>query len=571
MFNLIVSTSSTVLEDTGLSQQQLDLVLDGIQLAAEVWGRYIDAPTANIDLALSFEDLSGNSLAEAGANFFSFGGPFLSEVIEELNGRQDSGGALSYGEIDANLTIDLPKVLSNAFHYSDDLEFDANPGLFGQTDFLTLIVHELGHSLGFLSLTFDPFLVGGDFTGANAVAANGGPVDLADGVHLVGPDLLSPSLTNNTRETVTDVHIAILKDLGLPIAESSGSSDTLYGFHLIDDTLDGLDGNDLLIGLTGNDTLNGDAGSDILRGGVGNDVLNGGADGDRLEGGDDNDTLLGGTGTDVLIGGLGNDIINGETGFDTALYTGLATGVTVDLSITAQQNTGGAGLDTLTFIENLVGSGQGDTLTGSSNRNRLEGNNGDDTLFGLDNNDTLIGGSGNDTLNGGNGADRLFGSAGNDILNGNAQRDRLVGGDGNDTLFGGDDVDRLLGGDGDDMLIGGNGTDFLFGGAGNDTFIFNEVAETGVGPFQRDEIRDWEDGDQIDVSNIDANTTVSGNQAFNLVTGGFSGTAGEIMIQSLVRSGVDVQLVSFDVDGDAQIDMQIWVLASELDAGDFVL
>ncbi len=335
-----------------------------------------------------------------------------------------------------------------------------------------------------------------------------------------------------------------------------------------------INGNDIEETLTGtsqNDEIDGNGGDDTLRGGAGEDALDGGAGNDRLEGGTFSDTLFGGTGSDILIGGSGNDVLDGWTGFDTAFYTGLSTGVTVDLQVTTQQDTGGGGLDTLIRIENLIGSGQNDTLTGNFNRNRLDGGNGSDTLRGEGGNDTLIGGAGGDSLFGGTGADRLVGGAGTDTLRGDGQRDRLEGGADNDFLFGGDDVDRLLGGDGNDFLTGGQGTDFLFGGTGNDTFIFNSVNDSGVGPFQRDEIRDWEDGDLIDVANIDADTGTSGDQAFNLISGSFTGTAGEIMVQSLVRSGVDVQLLSFDVDGDAQTDMQIWVLASELDAGDFIL
>ncbi len=339
------------------------------------------------------------------------------------------------------------------------------------------------------------------------------------------------------------------------------------------DTFNGGAGDDFLNGGNGNDTLDGGAASDLLRGGAGEDNLDGGDGNDRLEGGTFSDILFGGTGSDILIGGSGNDSIDGWTGIDTALYTGLSSGVTVDLSNTAAQNTGGGGIDTLIRVENLVGSSQNDTLTGSSGINRLDGGNGDDALFGLEGNDTLLGGNGSDVINGDAGADRLIGGSGNDDLFGGAGRDRLEGGNDNDDLFGGDNVDRLLGGAGNDLLVGGRGTDFLFGGAGADRFDFNNTSDSGVGPFNRDEIRDFNsaEGDRIDVFGIDADINTSGNQAFNVVSDEFTGTAGEIMIQSLVRSGVNIQLISFDVDGDSRADMQIWVLADELDASDFVL
>lgn len=77
--------------------------------------------------------------------------------------------------------------------------------------------------------------------------------------------------------------------------------------------------------------------------------------------------------------------------------------MTVSLASAAAQNTGGAGTDTLSGIENLIGSNFGDVLTGNS---------GDNTLSGLAGNDTLIGNGGNDILSGGDGADTFKWQAG---------------------------------------------------------------------------------------------------------------------------------------------------------------
>jgi Ca2+-binding RTX toxin-like protein len=56
--------------------------------------------------------------------------------------------------------------------------------------------------------------------------------------------------------------------------------------------------------------------------------------------------------------------------------------VTVSLTPTTAQNTGGAGTDTLTNFENLIGSQYNDSLTGSSGDNVIEGGLGNDTLDG---------------------------------------------------------------------------------------------------------------------------------------------------------------------------------------------
>jgi methionine-rich copper-binding protein CopC len=57
------------------------------------------------------------------------------------------------------------------------------------------------------------------------------------------------------------------------------------------------------------------------------------------------------------------------------------------------------------IIENAVGGGGNDAITGNSANNRLEGGAGNDTLTGAAGNDTLVGGAGNDTLYGGDGSD----------------------------------------------------------------------------------------------------------------------------------------------------------------------
>ena len=122
-----------------------------------------------------------------------------------------------------------------------------------------------------------------------------------------------------------------------------------------------------------------------------------------LVGNGENDTLTGGAGNDILLPDGGNDSVVGNGGTDTVSYEDALAGVTVNLSLTAAQNTMGAGIDTLSGIENLTGSAHDDVLTGSNAVNVLIGGAGNDTLIGGDGSDTLIGGLGNDTLTGGTG------------------------------------------------------------------------------------------------------------------------------------------------------------------------
>ncbi|MDP1700907.1 MAG: cadherin domain-containing protein, partial [Aestuariivirga sp.] len=143
---------------------------------------------------------------------------------------------------------------------------------------------------------------------------------------------------------------------------------------------------------------------------------------DIVYGGDGDDTMWTGGGNDSLYGGAGNDYLNGEAGIDTVFYSDATSGVTVNLSITTAQNTGGGGTDTILNVENLYGSEFADTLTGNSGDNTIWGGAGNDTIFGGAGNDTLWGGAGNDTLNGGAGADLFMIQAGlgNDTVIGGA-------------------------------------------------------------------------------------------------------------------------------------------------------
>ena len=282
------------------------------------------------------------------------------------------------------------------------------------------------------------------------------------------------------------------------------------------DRLFGGDGNDTLEGGDGNDTLNGGAGADILRGNAGRDSVSysssaaavtaslasgatstgGDAEGDTfagisnlfgsdgndsltgndftndLYGGDGNDTLDGGGASDRLFGGAGADTLTGGAGIDAVLYTGSSAGVTVSL-VAGATNTGGeAEGDTITEVENLVGSVHDDTLTGDDGVNSIQGGAGVDTINGGGGNDTLNGAAGGDTINGGEGNDQVFAGDGDDTINGDAGNDNLKGFADNDTINGGTGDDRLEGGDGNDTLTGGEGADRLFGGAGIDTALY---------------------------------------------------------------------------------------------------
>jgi Ca2+-binding RTX toxin-like protein len=223
--------------------------------------------------------------------------------------------------------------------------------------------------------------------------------------------------------------------------------------------------------------------------------------------------------------------------------------VTVDLTLTAAQNTVGGGTDTLVTIENLIGSNFNDLLTGTATVNKLEGGTGADTLVGGAGADLLYGGDGDDRfvvalaadlatgeiINGSNGTDELrftstvastltltagvavenivvgTGTASSAVTTattainvnaalaangmsmlGNAGANTLTGSAFNDSIDGGAGNDSLIGGAGSDRLTGGLGNDTLTGGLGADVFIFNSAPNASS---NKDTITDFKSAD----------------------------------------------------------------------------
>ena len=137
-------------------------------------------------------------------------------------------------------------------------------------------------------------------------------------------------------------------------------------------------------------------------------------------------------------------------------------------------------------------------------------------------------------------------------------------------LSGLDGDDILDGGFGDDLLRGGNGHrgKKMTGGLGHDTFDFNSVAEASPG-IHHGIITDFSSvqGDRVDLSNIDADVTAGGNQAFTFIgTTAFGGNAGEL------RFNAGNSRILGDADGDGVADLVIEVTGvGAVAEGDFVL
>jgi Ca2+-binding RTX toxin-like protein len=414
---------------------------------------------------------------------------------------------------------------------------------------------------------------------------------LGDDIYIV--DNASDVVTELAGEGVDEVRTALARyTLGDTLEKLSftGSADAKGVGNALANGIAGGSGNDLLLGLDGDDSLSGGAGNDRLEGGVGADAMAGGAGDDVYLLDDAGDTVS-------EVGGGGSDLVQ-----------------------TLVRHTLGAGVENLTLlgIEALKGAGNelANLITGNDGANGISGFGGDDRIFGGKGADSLIGGDGADILDGGLGDDTMTGGLGNDIYHvdsaldvvsetggdgidlvlslkshnlragvenltltdvgsvkggGNELANVITGNVGNNKLAGQAGNDTLIGNGGDDTIIGGVGADLLTGGTGADQFVFanGDLAASAAGS---DRITDFTraHGDRIDLSQIDAKTATTGNDAFTWIgSGAFTGAAGQLQATSAAGGWQ----VAGDTNGDGVADFILMVTSSDtmLAATDFAL
>lgn len=408
----------------------------------------------------------------------------------------------------------------------------------------------------------------------------------------------------------------------------NGQGDDLIGTSG-DDFILGTDSRELIKGLNGSDELIGFGGADTIDGGNGDDIIDGGKGDDQMLGRGGHDILLGEQGDDNYVGGAGvdwayfhNALFSGGDG-DNGIVADFTTGVVTDRD---------GFTDHMVSCEDVVGTLNGDIITGDDNNNGLFGYAGADTLSGGGGDDYMSvdqglnaeanGGDGedtlaiiafaggmkvnlsetglqqvtgdvsvtitgvenvsgyyyNDTLIGTDGDNKLYGDFGDDLLRGGFGNDHLYGdgfdhGDGDivtDAYSVGDDT--LVGGSGNDVLNGGGGADNLQGGFDSDTFVYEFLDDSGnqVGGAL-DEITDLDASDWIDLTGIESNYGVTLTQVAHFSG---SGETGEFTLQFVAgaeEGDAGTTYLKIDADGDGKSDMMVAIDGDHSDFANFVV
>jgi Ca2+-binding RTX toxin-like protein len=378
--------------------------------------------------------------------------------------------------------------------------------------------------------------------------------DTLDGA--AGSDTLDGGNGSDTA-SYASASAAVTVSLGMTGSQitGGGGTDKLISIENLtgsgsNDKLTGSSTDNVMMGGVGNDTIDGGAGSDTVSyasatgsvsvnllsqsstGSAGNDTL---YNIENVIGSASNDKLTGNNSNNVIIGGDGNDTLDGGAGNDTASYINATASVTVSLAVVSQQDTRGAGSDTLTNIENLTGSGFNDTLTGNSSNNYISGGDGADTLNVTSGNDTLDGGAGIDTVS--------FISQTTAVTVGlNIDTSQITGG--YLTLI---NIENLTSTNHNDRLTGSVGDNIILGGAGNDTingFWGNDTIDGGLG---NDNLDGHDDNDTVSYASFTGAVTVSldNDQPQNT---GSAGTDTLINFENLTGSGSNDRLTGSGQD-----------------------
>jgi Ca2+-binding RTX toxin-like protein len=351
-----------------------------------------------------------------------------------------------------------------------------------------------------------------------------------------------------------------------PSTAPTEGADALTGTSA-NNAFNGKGGNDTINGMAGNDTINGGAGYDVLTGGAGNDTFafssaaeigtsagardiitdfTQGQDKIDLSAIDANSKL---TGDQDFTFIAGNNASFTQTAGELAWHTDTATGRTI-----VQGDINGDGVHDFEIeLKGLVNLKASDFIgAGATSSTPTPPDTGSTTPPPV----TTPPATGSAQLLGTSGIDRLTGDARDNYIDGKAGSDVLKGEAGNDTIY------------------GGAGRDVMTGGTGNDTFLFKAVSDMGTTAASRDVITDFVKGqDKIDLSAIDANSRLTGDQAFSFLAGdnqAFTHKVGEVAWH--IDAANNQTVIQGDMNGDGVHDFEIQLTGQiHLGSGDFIM
>jgi Ca2+-binding RTX toxin-like protein len=300
------------------------------------------------------------------------------------------------------------------------------------------------------------------------------------------------------------------------------------------------------------------------------------------------DVMLGSAGDDWFAPGAGSDTIDGRGGVDTVSYAGdpfdywfsYKGGMFIDLAVGqavetfADHQTTGSGylvygvpptgttgsgatsesIDTLAGIENVAGTGLGDTIYGDGADNRIAPGAGNDVIDGRGGSDTIDYSAARAPvevrLDLGAAYEQGTGETALDIFSNyppgiivkaddySATTDQLtsienaVGSAFADTLVGDGGANRLEGGAGNDVLDGAAGADRMLGGSGDDVYVVDDAGDVVIENAGEgtDEIRTALANYGLTAANVEKLTGtsssgqyLSGDARANIITGGTGG------------------------------------------------
>ena len=473
------------------------------EAALENWGTFINgAPSAVLDVELTVASLEDGAVASAGPGGFFFTADGLDNFVDaNNNGMLDDGetviiesvsaaelqgrGDLNDDESDVNITVNSDLLADSDFHI-DTVTFDPVTGESNVTladdvptgliDLFSVLLHEIGHGLGFLGLrdtptdSLFPFETPGGqdvflgtlfdlftdvsnpdrvvFDGPATVAAYGEAVALEIGTgdpgsdlgHFVGSEsgfdtrlaLLNPFVTPGDRVSIGALELAVLEDLGYNVNIPADLSlvnvlDSLTSAATpaaaIGDIQAASNGGFFIdLGLSQQAPFTAIASS------FGVEFIGGGGSQSQRVLFNDNTSDIGFIGLTELLSAA-----------DLNVFTGTAQrAIDVRLFNPAQAVLAN-GTNNQTFNDVISFTLIGDTASGNS----LNGTGANDVILGRDGNDSLAGNGGADILDGGNG---------NDIISDGAGDDSVSGGNGNDIFFAGTGANSFSGGSGADTL-----------------------------------------------------------------------------------------------------------------------